>query len=97
MPEVSFCPKCFMNYFILMHFVVGVVFIEFRLDNVAVAQSVYLLAMAERPSRSSSPGGTKNFHFSMKSKPALGSTQSLIQLLPGVKRQGREADHSSRN
>jgi hypothetical protein len=43
--------------------------------------------------------GIKNFHFSMSSRPALGSTQSPIQWVPGilslgVKRPGREADHS---
>jgi hypothetical protein len=54
---------------------------------------------AGRPSaRSSSPGKVKNFHFSMSSRPALGSTQPPIQwvpgaLSPGVKRPGREADH----
>jgi hypothetical protein len=46
------------------------------------------------------PGGGKNFYFSMSSKPALGPTQTPIQWVPGalssgVKRQGREADHSS--
>jgi hypothetical protein len=48
--------------------------------------------------RSSSLGGGKDFHFSM-SRPALGLAQPPIQwvpgtLSPGVKRQGREADHS---
>jgi hypothetical protein len=41
-----------------------------------------------------SPGAGKNFHFSMSSKPALGPTQPPIQWVPGVKRPGREADHS---
>jgi hypothetical protein len=56
---------------------------------------------AGRPrGRSSRPGGVRNFHFSMSSRPALGSTQPLIQWVPGalssgVKRPGREADHSS--
>jgi hypothetical protein len=41
----------------------------------------------------------KNFHFSMSSGPALGSTQPPIQwgtgpLTSAVKRPGREADHS---
>jgi hypothetical protein len=40
----------------------------------------------------------KNFLFSTSSRPALGPTQSPIQwvpgaLSPGVKLQGREADH----
>jgi hypothetical protein len=54
---------------------------------------------AGRPSaRSSSSGGGKNFHF-LSSRPALGSTQPPFQwvtgaLSRGIKRQGREADHS---
>jgi hypothetical protein len=49
--------------------------------------------------RSSSPGGSKNFHFSMSSSPSLGSTESPIQwvqgaLSPDVKQPGRETDHS---
>jgi hypothetical protein len=43
---------------------------------------------------SSSPGRVKNFHFSISSRPALGSTQPPIKWVPGVNRQGREADHS---
>jgi hypothetical protein len=46
-----------------------------------------------------SPGRVKNFLFSKSSGLALGSTQPPIQwvpgaLSPGVKRPGREADHS---
>jgi hypothetical protein len=49
--------------------------------------------------RSSSPGRVKNFLFSTSSRPVPGSTQPPIQwvpgaLSPGVKRPGREADHS---
>jgi hypothetical protein len=45
------------------------------------------------------PVGPRIFFFSTSSRPALGSTQPLIQWVPGalstgVKRQGREADHS---
>jgi hypothetical protein len=48
---------------------------------------------------SSSPGRVKNFLFSASCIPALQPTQPHIQwvlgaLSPGVKRQGREADHS---
>jgi hypothetical protein len=49
--------------------------------------------------RSSSPRKVKNFLFSTSSRPTVGPTQPHIQwvpgpLSPGVKRQGREADHS---
>jgi hypothetical protein len=49
--------------------------------------------------RSSSPDRVKNFHFSMSFRPAVGPYQPPIQWVPGavssgVKRQGREADHS---
>jgi hypothetical protein len=54
---------------------------------------------AGRPrGRSSGPGGGKDFYFIM-SRPALGPTQPPIQwvsrdLSPGVRRPGRETDHS---
>jgi hypothetical protein len=41
-----------------------------------------------------SPGGGKNFNFSMSSRPALGYTQPTIQFVPGVKRQWDDFDHS---
>jgi hypothetical protein len=47
-----------------------------------------------------SPGKVKNFHLSILSRPALGSTQPPIQwiwrgpLYIRVKQQGREANHS---
>jgi hypothetical protein len=49
--------------------------------------------------RSLSPGRVKNFLFSKSSRPVLGSTLPPIQwvprtLFPGLKRPGREADHS---
>jgi hypothetical protein len=45
------------------------------------------------------PAGASIFHFSMSSRPALGSTQPPIQWVagavsPGLKQQGREADYS---
>jgi hypothetical protein len=43
---------------------------------------------------SSIPVRVNNFHFSVSSRPALGSTQPAIKWVLGVKRQGREADHS---
>jgi hypothetical protein len=48
---------------------------------------------------SSSPGRVKNFHLYISSRPALGSTPTSYKMgtggsFPGVKRQGREADHS---
>jgi hypothetical protein len=48
---------------------------------------------------SSIPSRVKNFLFSTLSRPAVGCTQPPIQwvpgaLSPGVKRSGREADHS---
>jgi hypothetical protein len=55
--------------------------------------------LGNRGGRSSSPGRVKNFLFSTSSTPALGPTQPPIQwvrraLSSGVKRPGREADHS---
>jgi hypothetical protein len=58
------------------------------------------IAIATEPRGwSLSPGRVKNFLFSTSSRPALGPTQSPIQLLLGalslgVKPPGREADHS---
>jgi hypothetical protein len=48
----------------------------------------------DQGAESSSPGRVKIFYFSMSSRPALGSTQPPIKWVPGVNRQGREADHS---
>jgi hypothetical protein len=50
---------------------------------------------AGRPrGRSTSPGRVKYFLFFTPSRPVLGPTQPRIQCVPGVKRPGREADHS---
>jgi hypothetical protein len=40
------------------------------------------------------PGRGKNL-FSTASGPTLGPTERPVRWVPGVKRQGREADHSS--
>jgi hypothetical protein len=61
-----------------------------RLQSKHILTCIYLGWTTER----SSPGRVKNFHFSMSSRPALGSTQPPVQWVPGVKRPGREADHS---
>jgi hypothetical protein len=42
-----------------------------------------------------SPGSSKNFHFSISSRPALGPTQPPIQRVPGANRQRHAADHST--
>jgi hypothetical protein len=56
------------------------------------------LQAGRRRGRSSSPGMVKNFLFFTSNTPALGSTQPFVQwvpeaFFPGVKRQGREAEH----
>jgi hypothetical protein len=48
----------------------------------------------DREGRSSSPGKVKDFLLSRSSRPVLGFTQPPIQWVRGVKRSGREADHS---
>jgi hypothetical protein len=60
--------------------------------------SDYIQARRQK-SRSSSPGSVKNFHFSVSSRPAFGSTQLPFKwvqwaLFTRVKLQGREAEHS---
>jgi hypothetical protein len=76
-------------------------FISFRIctllsenEGAGIAQSGW----TTRRGGSSSPGRIKNFRFSISSRPALRSTQPPIKwvpgALPGVTRQGREADHS---
>jgi hypothetical protein len=62
----------------------------------------FLLRAGRPRGRSLSPGEGKNFHFSVSSRPALEPTQPPAQwipgaLSPGVKRPGREADHSPPN
>jgi hypothetical protein len=57
------------------------------------------LPAGQRRGRSSTPGKIKKFLFSTSSRPALGSTQTPFQWVPGalsprVKRPVREAGHS---
>jgi hypothetical protein len=64
--------------------------------------SAIAVATGRTRGRSSSPGRVKNVLFSKSSRPVLGPTQPPIQwvlgvLSPGVKRPGREADHSPPN
>jgi hypothetical protein len=66
-----------------------------------IAQSVQRLATGWTTEGSEflSLGKVKNFLLSTSSRPVLGPTQSPIQLVPGafspgVKRPGREANHS---
>jgi hypothetical protein len=74
---------------------------EYIMVQARTAQSYSNWLRAGLPrGRCSIPGGVKNFHFSMSSRQALGSTQPPIQwvlgtLSPGVKQQGHEADPSS--
>jgi hypothetical protein len=68
-----------------------------RDDSVSVA--TWLLAGRPR-NRGSVPGWQRDFLFSITSRPALWSAQPPIRwvprvVCPGVKRQGRETDHSS--
>jgi hypothetical protein len=67
-------------------------------DNVVSIES--WLQAGQLRGQSSSPSRVKNFLFPVSSRPALGSTQPSIQrvsgtLSSGVKRPGREADHST--
>jgi hypothetical protein len=55
--------------------------------------------LGDRGCQSSSPGRVKNFFLSTSSRPVLGHTQPPSQCIPGalslgVKRPGRESDHS---
>jgi hypothetical protein len=73
--------------------------VRFNFRNVYWGRDSDWLRAGRSRGRSSSPGRVKNFLYSMSSRLALGSTQPPIQwgpgvLSPGVKRPGREADHS---
>jgi hypothetical protein len=71
--------------------------LAFSIDSVVGIATSY--GLDDRRGRSSSPGRVKNVLFSKSSRPALRSTQSPIEwvpgaLSPGVKRSGNEFDHS---
>jgi hypothetical protein len=68
-------------------------------ENVGHSQYSDWLRVRRPRGRSLTPDGSKNFHFSMSSRPAPRLTQHHIQwvpgaLPPGVKRPERETDHS---
>jgi hypothetical protein len=70
---------------------------ESMINSVLYLCSLLYLSVAR--GGSSNPGRVKNFHFSISSRPALGSTQPPIKWVPGgsfpgVRWQGREADRS---
>jgi hypothetical protein len=48
----------------------------------------------DRRGQTSSPGRGEDVHFSISSRLALGPTQTPNKWVPGLKRQGREADHT---
>jgi hypothetical protein len=74
-----------------LFFVSAPPFIRSRDSSVGIATGY---GLDDQGDGSSSPSWVKNFHFSISSRPALGSTQPPIKWVPGLKRQGHEADHS---
>jgi hypothetical protein len=87
---IKCCPTFGFSAFIIIIIIMGS-------GNAVGMVTVY--GQEHRGVKSSSPGRIKNFHFSISSRPALGSSQPPIQWVPGglslgVKRLGREADHS---
>jgi hypothetical protein len=75
--------------------------IRYSIQNITRILSPYsdLLLTERLRGQSSSPGRVKNFLFFVSSRLALGPTQPPLQwvprtLSPGVRRLGREADHS---
>jgi hypothetical protein len=99
LPSVS---RCFPLFFIFITFIVLILFpyacpvfntwLEWAMGSVIGIATGYRLN--NWGVKSLSPGRVKNFKFFISSRPALGSTQPPIQWVLGVKRQGREADHS---
>jgi hypothetical protein len=72
-----------------------------HMKQIEIRDSVVGIATGYEQGSEFESGRVKNFLFSTSSRPALGSTQPPIQwvpgtLSPGLKRPGREADHSPR-
>jgi hypothetical protein len=70
-----------------------------HINFLSVSRDSYGYGLDDQGGGISRPGRVKYFHFSISSRPTLGSTQLPIKMgtggsFPGVKRQGREADHS---
>jgi hypothetical protein len=81
---------------ILQHIIRGPILYDVSRDSAVSIATGYWLD--DRVVGVPSPGGIKNFHFSVSFRLALGSTQPSIQwipaaLSPGVKPSGREAGH----
>jgi hypothetical protein len=76
-------PYAFMAWYLIKH-----------RDNFAFLWRKYLYQLLRNPKSHLHPKPF-NFHFCMPSTPAVGFTQPPIQWLPGVKRPGHDADHSS--
>jgi hypothetical protein len=64
--------------------------ILYTVSGAGIAQSVLRLATGWTPrgSRNSSPDRVTNFHFSISSRPNLGSTQPPIKWVPGALSRG---------
>jgi hypothetical protein len=101
--QTYYVKLCFMStYFhIIGRISVEHFFTYFTSQQEPGQHSPYSDWLQARPSQgqSLSPGTIKKFLFSMSSRPVLGPTQPPIQwepgaLSPGVKRPGREVDHS---
>jgi hypothetical protein len=64
-------------------------------NNKSLDRSIYIATDYELDGRVSIPGRGKIFLYSTASRPVMEPTPPPIQLIPEVKRLGREADHSS--
>jgi hypothetical protein len=80
--EITLC--VWVTFECLTQSLCNLVFISWHL-RVGIATGYEL---DEQGGGSSSPGRVKNFHFSISSRPALGSTQPPIKWVPGALSQG---------